>query len=278
MKQFFLLLFGFALLSGFVPVENETENNEAITCQTTNTTFNGNEKLRFDMYYNWNFAWTKVGYVDFISTETTYAGKSAYQFKAIGKTLGFYDPFFEVRDYYQSYVEKETMRPLKYVRDINEGGYTKYEELRFNYGNSTISSKTGKTKEEMDQKTFPLKNCTFDAVSILYHLRTMDLENRTVGEKIPIKLFFDEEQYDLHVKYLGKEEIKVKGQGKYYCHKVSPLLIKGDIFTETDQMKVWVTADDNKLPVLIETPIKVGSIKAVIQSAENLKYPVEAKR
>lgn len=277
MKQFLIILVGFTLLSAFMPT---IENNEGdvIACNTTNTTFNGNEKLRFDMYYHWNLVWTKVGYVDFISSETTYAGKPAYQFKAIGKTLGFYDPFFQVRDYFQSFVEKETMRPLKYIRDIHEGGYTKYEEIRFNYNTNTITSRTGKNKENLNYSTFPLNGCTFDVVSILYHLRTMDLESRTVGEKIPIKIFFDEEEYSLYVKYLGKEEVKVKGQGKFYCHKVSPLLIKGDVFTENDKMTVWVTADDNKLPVLIETPIKVGSIKAVIQSAENLKYPVEAKR
>lgn len=277
MKNLYIILASFFLLSAFVPTS--TENNEEVDdCKKVNTTFNTNEKLRFKVFYNWNMAWIPAGYVDFSAVESTYAGKSAYLFKATGKTLKTYDPLYKVRDYYHAYVEKETMRPLKYVRDINEGGYTTYEELRFNYGNNTIASKKGKTKESAENKTFNMTGCTFDVVSIMYHLRTMDLDNRKEGDKIPINIFFDEEHYDLYVKYLGKEEVKVKGQGTFYCHKVSPLLIEGDVFTETDKMTVWVTADENKLPVLIETPIKVGSIKAVIHSADNLKYPVEAKR
>jgi hypothetical protein len=40
-------------------------------------------------------------------------------------------------------------------------------------------------------------------------------------------------------------------------------------------MVVWVSQDGNRIPVLIESPIKVGSIKAVLNAYENLKYPLE---
>ena len=271
------LLYGLVSFFVFTSFAVNHESEEAGICNTTNTTFNGNEQLRYDVYYNWNFVWVRAGYVNFSASETTYAGKPSYHFKATGRTLSSYDNVYKVRDYYQSYVDKSTMKPLKYVRDIDEGGYTKYEELRFDYGANKIASKVGKTKDKLESKTYSLDGCTFDVVSIMYHLRTMDLDGYNVGDKIPIKVFFNEDKYDLYVKYLGTDTVKVKKQGKFKCHKVSPLLIEGDIFTETDKMVIWVTADENKLPVMIESPIKVGSIKAVIGNAENLKYPVDAK-
>lgn len=281
MKHLYIIFISFFTLTSFVteqPVTSSHGEEMSKSCESVNTTFNSNEELRFKIYYNWNFAWIPAGYVDFSAVESTYAGKPSYLFKATGKTLKTYDPIFKVRDYFQSYVDKETMQPLKYVRNTDEGGYTHYEELRFDYANKKVTSKSGKTKEKAESKTFTFDGCTYDIVSILYQLRTLDLDDLKEGEKVPINIFFDEEQYDLYVKYLGKEEINVKGQGKYYTHKVSPLLIKGGTFEDVDKMTIYVTADDNKLPVLIESPIRVGSIKAVIHSANNLKYPVKAKR
>lgn len=277
MKNFLFFSIALFALSSFI--DPPTDKSEITECNLENTTFNSGEKIRFEVFYNWNFVWVKAGYVDFSAEESTYAGAPAYHLKATGKTLKTYDHLYKVRDYYQSYVEKETLKPIKYLRDTDEGGYTQYEELRFDYDRFKINSKKGKTKEKALEniKDYELTGCTFDVVSILYQLRNMDLDNRKKGEKIPIKVFFDQEQYNLYVKYLGVEKVKVKGQGKFKCHKVSPLLIKGNIFTETQKMNVWVTADKNKLPVLIETPIQVGSIKAVIKSAKNLKYPIEAK-
>lgn len=283
MKHLIILTGLFFLLSSFLPARNGIVNTKGANikdfayCVSKNTTFNSNEELTYKVFYNWNFVWIPAGFVDFSATETTYAGKPSYLFKATGKTIPTYDPIYKVRDYYHAYVDKESMKPMKYVRDTDEGGYTTYEELRFDYGSNKINSKKGKSKDDVEEKTFALKDCTFDVVSIMYHMRNIDLENRKVGEKIPMNIFFGEKQYDLYVKYLGTDEVKVKGQGKFNCHKLSPLLIEGKIFTETDQMKVWVTADDNKLPVMIESPIRVGSIKAIIESAENLKYPIEAK-
>lgn len=254
-----------------------TDFDKSNSCNGTNTVFNSNEEITYDVFYNWNFLWAKAGIVKFSARETTYAGKASYLLKATGTTIQTYDPIFKVRDSYQTYVDKATMRPLKYLRDTNEGGYTQFEELRFDYDSGTIASKTGKTKDQVKSSSFPLQNCTFDIVSIMYQLRNMDLDQYKVGDKIPINIFFDEKQYDLYVKFMGIEEVKVKKQGKFRCYKISPLLIEGGIFTETEKMFVYVTADDNKLPVLVESPIRVGSIKAVINNADNLKYPIEAK-
>lgn len=278
MKKLFILSTSIILLLSFSKPNTSQLYEENCDMSNKEVTFSNNETLSYRVFYNWNFVWVKAGYVNFSIKETTYAGKPSYLFNTVGKTASSYDPIYKVRDYYQSYVDKETLKPIKYIRDTNEGGYTRYQEIKFNHNKGIAESKMGKTKQDTKDETFQIKGCTYDVVSIMYHLRNIDLENYSVGDKIPINILFDDEEYNLYVKYLGDEEVKIKGQGKFNCHKVSPLLVKGGIFTETEQMTVWVTADKNKIPMLIESPIKVGSVKAVLSSAKNIKHPITAKR
>ena len=88
----------------------------------------------------------------------------------------------------------------------------------------------------------------------------------------------DQEIYPLALKYLGPEENKkVKGVGRFNTQKFSPQLIAGDVFKEGDEMKIYVSDDENKIPVLIESPVSVGSVKAVLKSYKGLKYPMTAQ-
>jgi len=275
-KTLAALLTVFAL-SAFTPFSVSNGSEDAVSCNVTNTTFNPEELLRYQVFYNWNFVWVKAGIVDFTTKETTYAGQPSYKLKAVGKTLKSYDRIYRVRDYYTSYVDKETLKPIKFIRDTNEGGYTTYEELRFNHNSGKIASKKGKTKETVEAKDFSVDDCTHDLLSILYHTRNLDFSKYKKGDQIPVNVFFGEKEYNLNVKYLGIDDVRVKRQGKFRCHKFSPQLVKGDIFDDTSKMTVWVTADDNKIPVMIESPIKVGKVKVVIAGSDNLKYPLDSK-
>ena len=88
-------------------------------------------------------------------------------------------------------------------------------------------------------------------------------------------MFLDDEVYNLYIKYEGKETVKTK-YGKFRAHKLKPLLLKGNVFKGGEQMTVWVTDDENRIPVRIESPISVGSIKVDLKKHENLKYPMTA--
>jgi hypothetical protein len=42
-------------------------------------------------------------------------------------------------------------------------------------------------------------------------------------------------------------------------------------------MTVWVGDDENRIPVMIESPVSVGSVKVVLKSYKGLKYDFTAK-
>ena len=117
-----------------------------------------------------------------------------------------------------------------------------------------------------------------DLVSILYSMRNTPVENYQKGDVIPTKVFFDREIFPIKVKYNGKEKKKsIKDLGVYNTVKISPDLVSGNVFSEGARMDIWVTDDGNKIPLLIESPLKIGYGKAYLKSYTGLRHPVSSK-
>jgi hypothetical protein len=96
-----------------------------------------------------------------------------------------------------------------------------------------------------------------------------------VDDKIPFDMFLDNQVYPLYIRYLGKEVIKTK-YGKFRAIKFRPLLVKGTIFTGGEKLTVWVSDDANHIPLRIESPIVVGSVKVDMMQYRNLRHPLSS--
>src|SRR5690606_32908176 len=131
--------------------------------------------------------------------------------------------------------------------------------------------------EAMQKDTVGLKACSFDVLSMIYFARNMDFLSYEIDQKVTIRIFLDNESFDSYIRYLGKETIKIKGLGEFRCIVFSPLLIEGTIFNGGEDMTVWVTDDENRIPLLIDTPILVGSIKARVNKMQGLRHPLDAQ-
>ena len=79
----------------------------------------------------------------------------------------------------------------------------------------------------------------------------------------------------MYIRYMGKETVKTK-YGKFKTIKFRPLLLKGTIFEGGEKMTVWISDDKNKIPVRIESPISVGSIKVDMMTYRNLRHPLSS--
>ncbi len=76
---------------------------------------------------------------------------------------------------------------------------------------------------------------------------------------------------------MAKRDVKIKGSGTYNTLRFSPQLITGELFKDGDEMQIYVSNDKNKIPLMIESPVTVGSVKAVLHSYNGLRYPMQAK-
>jgi hypothetical protein len=89
-------------------------------------------------------------------------------------------------------------------------------------------------------------------------------------------MFLDDEVHDIYIRYMGKEVVKTR-YGRYNAIKFKPMLIKGTIFEGGELMSVWVSDDQNHIPLRIESPITVGSVKVDMMGFQNLRYPLQSR-
>lgn len=232
-------------------------------CGIRNTAFRQGESITLKVFYTLGM-YIGAGEATFTSTLEKLNGKPVYHITGEGKTYSFYDNFFKVRDKYETYIDTATMQPLKFIRNVDEGGYKKYENVSFNRNTNTAITTNG---------VFKVPACVQDVVSSIYYARNIDFSKYKAGDKIPFSLFLDDEVYEIYIRYLGKETIKTK-YGKFRAIKFKPLLIKGTIFEGGEKMTVWVSDDANRIPVRVESPITVGSVKVDMISYRNLRYPL----
>ena len=234
-------------------------------CGIRNTAFQAGETTTFTVYYTLG-VYIAAGEATFSVNLEKFNNKPVYHITGEGKTYGFYDNFFKVRDKYETFMDTATLQPMKFIRNIYEGGYKKYENVTFNQQSNTAVTSDG---------VFKVPNCIQDVVGAIYYARNIDFSKYKVDDKIPFSMFLDNETYNLYIRYLGKETIKTK-YGKFKAIKFKPLLIKGTIFEGGEKMTVWVSDDGNHLPLRVESPISVGSVKVDMMGYRNLRYPLSS--
>ncbi len=233
-------------------------------CGIRNRSFSTNENISYVVFYNALGIYVNAGNANFTTSLTRINNKPAYQVVGTGKTNSKYDWIFKVRDRYESIIDTGTLRPYKFIRNIEEGGFKKYENVTFNQNTNTAITNDG---------VFKVPGCVQDVLSAIYYARNIDFEKYKDGDKIPFDMFIDNEVFHMYIRYLGTETIKTR-YGKFNTYKFKPLLVKGTIFEGGEKMTVWVTRDQNKVPVRIESPIVIGTVKVDLMGYQNLRYPM----
>ena len=236
-------------------------------CDLRNIAFHSGEYMKYKVGYALSLMWIKAGQVEFSVKDVELRGREAYHIVGEGGTYSFYEWLFKVDDKYETYIDKETLLPLRFVRKIEEGNYKYFNQVDFDHKNNSCTSLKG---------TYKVPDCIQDILSAVYVCRNLDFSNVNVNDTVPFNIFLDNQVYPIYVRYLGKETIRTK-LGKFRCVKFSPLLIEGTVFEAGEAMKVWVTDDKNKLPLRVESPILFGAVKVELDEYSNLRNKVEAK-
>jgi hypothetical protein len=235
-------------------------------CGVRNTAFIAGEQITMKVYYTTLGMYVGAGEAKFTTSLERFNGQPVYHCVGTGTSYSFFDNFYKVRDRYESYIDTGTMLPVKFIRNVYEGGSTIYNNVSFNQKNKTAVSTNG---------LFKVTPCIQDVISAVYYARNINFSKYRPGDKIPFDMFLDDEIFHLYLRYEGKENIKTK-YGKFRAIKFKPLLIKGSIFEGGEKMNVWISDDPNHILLRAESPISVGSIKVDMMGYKNLRYPLSS--
>ncbi len=227
--------------------------------------FKAGEWLKFRIHYGF----LNASYATLQLTSDTIDSIPVYHVVGRGKTTGFASIFFKVDDTYESYFGRHDGKPYRFIRKINEGGYTKDIEIDFHYDQEKAILKDNKNGKQFD---IPVQDDIQDLLSASYFLRNRyKLDEFKKGQSIDLDMLYDDDGvFRFKLKYLGKEVIRTKF-GKVECLKFRPLVQSGRVFKEQESLTLWVSNDLNKIPIRIKADLAVGSLKADLDGYNGLR-------
>lgn len=228
--------------------------------------FQDGEFLKYKVSYSGFF---NAGYASLQSKAVTLNGKEVYHIKGYGRNTGLSRFFFKVEDIYETYIDREKDIPYRFIRDINEGGHTRDIQVDFNH--QTLQALVFDKKRDT-KKYYPFPKGVQDMLSTLYYLRNqVDASTLKAGDYTDVNMFYGDEIFKFRLKFLRREVIKTKF-GNVSTLVFRPYVESGRVFKAKESLTVWISDDDNKIPLKIKAELAVGSIHADLDEFKGLKH------
>lgn len=225
--------------------------------------FKPGEKLTYVVHYGWVNAGLAI--VELKESERKIQGRPVWHAVGKGYSLGAFSAFYKVDDKYESYFDAQGVFPWVFRRSVSEGGYEFTQDYVYNQSRREVTTQ--------EPKTHKVPGSVQDMLSAFYYARTIDFSTAKPGDVYTIETFLDDELWPLRMKFMGRETIKLRN-GKYRCLKFQPVVQEGRIFKGNDDLNVWITDDGNRIPVLAQAKVIVGSIKMELSGYDGLVHPI----
>lgn len=239
--------------------------------QEQDVAFQSGEELSYNVKYSASFISTSVADVHMRVDDDI----NSFRITAVGKTRPFYSIFFEMEDTYRSWLDRTTLRPVKMDSKIREGGYKYQNSFTYNWNDSTVKT-VGKNLKNGNSysKTMGLTPCSFDALSLFYNLRCVDIKSMVPTVRYTLNLVLEDTVRTIKYRVIGREVRTINKVGRFRTIKVACQIAtaSGDALKDGSEFYIWLSDDRNHIPIYMESPIRVGSIKVFLTSWANLKH------
>jgi len=256
---FFLLI----LLTFKEPLLSQVNNNRQFRT-IKNNAFGLGEKLVFDLKYGF----VKAGIAEMsVPAIRKINGREVYLIRFFVRSTPTFDLFYKVRDNYSTYLDTAGLFPWRFEQHIREGKYKRDYAAFFDQKKHIAITSEG---------IFKMPEYVNDIISAFYFFRTFDFTNRKKGDTLSLQNFYKNKVYPLDVLFLGKTTVEVEA-GKFKCILLEPIILKGGLFKSTGNILIWLTDDERKMPVKVQTKIIIGSVVAELRYYSGIKGEIKAK-
>jgi len=213
-----------------------------------------------------HFGFLNAGKATFKLQDRFWDGKQTMHAVAEAKTMGVADKIYKVRDVYESYMNPDNGLHYLAIRNINEGNYKYYNEVKYHQDSNLVYSQKSGTQQ--------VPSRVMDMVAAFYQLRNHLPKGMKPGETIFINTYFADEIFPLEIRFMGYDMIRTR-LGKFRSMKFSPVVEPGRIFDTEDDVTIWFSADKNYVPLQVRIDLIIGSIKCDLVDYAGLQYPLE---
>lgn len=219
-------------------------------------TFQPGERLNFDLHWNGIFAGTAVLTVEPL---VEIGGQPAWHFLLSVRSSPFLDLFYKVRSTFEGFADLNLSRSLLYRKKQQEGSYRSDVRVDFDWEAGTARYENrGKKRAET-----PILPGTFDPLSVCYFLRLQDL---TVGQELEAPVSDGKKCVPGRIRVVAREFVDSPA-GRFDTFVLEPDLrhLEG-VFkrSKAATLRVWITADEKRIPVRVKSDVKVGHFTATL--------------
>jgi len=236
--------------------------------------FKEGEKLTFEI--NYGFVTAGNATMEILPAFQLINGRNAYDINIKVNSSPSFEWIYKVDDLYRCYLDKEGIFPWRFEQHIKEGNYSHDFEAIFDQVNLKVKTYTGEKEPKKFEGEFSIPEYVYDIISAFYYFRTLDYSILKEGDVVKLQNFFDDKVSPLDVKVLARETVKVTA-GKFRCIKIEPMVKEGGFFKSEGTIIVWLTDDERRMPVKVETKVIIGSMNIELSEYKNLAGPVNAK-
>ena len=195
--------------------------------------------------------------------------RPCYKATVSGRTTGSFDFFLRIRDQWRAYIDTTSILPLRAQREIAEKNYRKKETIDFDHLRDM--AEVVDHSHENARSTVKVANNTLELVSGFYYLRTINFDRMRVGDVVRMPGYFDGDNFVLDVVYKGRETVETKA-GDVRTFKLVPKMPNNKLFRGENAISVFLSDDGNKIPVLFQAEMFVGTVKVDMVSYRGLKW------
>jgi len=191
-------------------------------------------------------------------------GRNTYHAIGYGRTRGIIEMFYQVEQRFESYIDEEALIPWYFSRRVRENKYTKNDNITFRHRDKIAVSPT--------KVNFIPENVQ-DILSAFYYARCIDITGARPGKEFSVPFILDDSVYQSKIRFVGRETVKTR-VGKFNCLKIKPMVATGYVFDDPYPVSLWITDDQNRIPILIESELSVGSVRMELTSYSGLANPI----
>jgi|WetSurMetagenome_2_1015567.scaffolds.fasta_scaffold181960_2 hypothetical protein len=229
-----------------------------------NEAFGVGERLVFEVNYGFITAGEAVMEV---TGYDSVAGHKCYRVEFTVNSVPSFSWVYKVEDRYLTFIDVETLAPWKFEQHIREGTYRRDFIAEFDQVNRVARTTEG---------NFPTPQYVHDIMSAFYYARIMDFSTYRQGDGILLSNFYKDKSYDLKVNFLGRQELETEA-GTFNTIVVEPLVKEGGLFKSEGRIVIWLSDDERKIPVRVNTKIVIGSIDTELKSYSGLIGPLRGR-
>jgi len=229
-----------------------------------NNAFSVGERLVFDVNYGMITAGEAVMSIPAFDSV---AGRKCFRIQFTVNSLASFSWIYRVEDRYLTFIDVEAIAPLRFEQHIREGSFSKDFVAEFDHKKKIATTPKGQ---------YPIPEYVHDILSAFYYVRTLDFSSSKPGDMMTMSNFYGDKSYELGVKFLGRQELEVEA-GTFRTIVVEPLVKEGGLFKSEGRIVIWLTDDQAKIPIRVNTKVVIGSIDTELREYSGMMAPVSSR-